>query len=328
MKILITGAAGFIGSNLCESQLKAGHDVVGVDDLNSFYLPAIKQKNLDEVVATAKECGSRFVFHKIDLRQAESVEGLFKGQFYDVVVHLAAMAGVRPSMEKPALYHDVNVTGTAILFEAARRQGIRRLVFASSSSVYGNNNKVPFAESDSVDCPISHYAASKKAGELLCHVYHKTYDMTVATLRFFTVYGPRQRPDLAIHKFVELMYQGKPLPVFGDGNKSRDFTYIDDTVDGITRAIAWVVAQTKPAHEIFNLGEAQTISVNEMIATLESATGLSANRNTLPDMPGDVEKTWADLAKSRTILGYNPQTPFVDGVHKFVAWYKSRYHPS
>lgn len=323
LKMFVTGAAGFIGSHLCEALLKTGHDVVGIDNLNDFYDPKIKQKNLDDVGATAKQIGRKFIFHKADIRDDEALQRIFKAHPFDVVVHLAAMAGVRSSMEKPAEYADVNIVGTIKLFEVVQGSGIKKFVLASSSSIYGNSDRVPFSENDPVNNPISPYAATKKAAELVCHVYHLTYNMTVACLRFFTVYGPRQRPDLAIHKFTQLMYAGKPVPVYGDGSKSRDFTYIDDTIDGVLRAIKWTADQPKPRYEIFNLGESQTISVETMIAEIERATGLQAKRDFQPDMPGDVNKTFADITKAKKILGYNPTMSFERGMKNFVAWYKA-----
>lgn len=322
MKILVTGAAGFIGSHLCEALLNAGHAVIGVDNLNDFYSPATKQKNLDAVGATAKQSGARFIFHKTDIRDAAALKAVFDSRGFDVVVHLAAMAGVRPSLERPAEYSDVNVTGTAILLEACRVAGIKKIVFASSSSVYGNNASVPFRETDPVDHPISPYAATKRASELLCHAHHAAHDATIACLRFFTVYGPRQRPDLAIHKFTNLVFNNRPVPVYGDGSKSRDFTYITDTIDGVIKSIDWVTAQKKPCFEIFNLGESQTISVNEMLSEIEKVSGSSIKREFLPEMTGDVIQTFADISKAKEILGYNPQTLFSHGVVAFVSWYK------
>lgn len=323
LKVLVTGAAGFIGSHLCEALLKSGHDVIGIDNLSDFYSPRIKQKNLDEVGATAKQAGKKFIFHKADLRDDNALKRIFESHVFDVVVHLAAMAGVRPSMERPAEYADVNVLGTTKLLQIMQVSGIKNMVFASSSSVYGNSEKLPFSEKDFVDNPISPYAATKKAAELMCHVYHSAHGMSIACLRFFTVYGPRQRPDLAIHKFTELLFAGKALPIYGDGSKSRDFTYIDDTIDGVLKAIHWTLNQSTAQYEIFNLGESQTISVNDMIAALERATSLQAKRDHHPDMPGDVQKTFADISKAKKILGYKPNTSLEQGIKNFVAWYKA-----
>lgn len=328
MKILVTGAAGFIGSHLCEALLRAKHAVVGIDNLNDFYAPASKQKNLDAVGVTAKQEGQRFVFHKLDVRDAVGLSTFFKAHEFDLVVHLAAMAGVLPSLKRPAEYADVNVTGTTHLLETTIAAGIKKFVFASSSSVYGNNTRVPFCETDAVDNPISPYAATKRAGELLCRVYHEAHGLSVAALRFFTVYGPRQRPDLAIHKFTDLIFNNRPVPVYGDGSKSRDFTYVDDTIDGVVKSINWLMGAALPQFEIFNLGESQTISVNEMLAQIEHATGLSARRDFHPDAKGDVNQTFADITKAKSVLEYNPQTPFSKGLADFVTWYKKTHRIS
>ena len=322
MKILVTGTAGFIGSHLAEALLKQGHDVVGFDNLNAFYDPKIKISNLESVCKTAEDSGRQFDFIEADLCDVSAVENVFDQFSLDSIIHLAAMAGVRPSMENPELYLKVNLDGTLNLLKTADKHQVRKFVFASSSSVYGNNQKVPFSEKDSVDHPISHYAATKKAGELLCHVYHKVYGFDVACLRFFTVYGPRQRPDLAIHKFLNLMKEGKDIPIYGDGTKSRDFTYISDIVDGVIKSWDWVCSNS--GYEIFNLGESKTITVNEMIETIEKCSGFQANRQYQDNMPGDVEKTFADVSKAKAMLGYNPQTKFETGIQKFVDWFKSK----
>ena len=240
-----------------------------------------------------------------------------------MVIHLAAMAGVRPSIENPLLYGDVNVKGTQVLLEACRLSGVKHFIFASSSSVYGNNKKVPFSEKDRVDRPISPYAATKKAGELLCHIYSSLYRMNVCVLRFFTVYGPRQRPDLAIHKFTKLLFENKPIPFFGDGKTSRDYTYIDDTVDGVLKALRWTAGHGKKgAYEIFNLGESRTVSLKRMVSCLEEVIGKKARLRRLPPQKGDVARTFADISKARKILGYAPVAQFREGVVRFVNWYR------
>lgn len=319
MHILVTGAAGFIGSHLSERLLRDGHAVTGLDNLNDFYDPALKQANLAAIRATA---GDRFVFRQGDLRDEVFVQATLQEGGFDAVVHLAAMAGVRPSIERPLLYEDVNVRGTLHLLEAMRAAGVRRLVFASSSSVYGNNPKVPFSEADPVDHPISPYAATKKAGELLCHTWHHLYGQSIACLRLFTVYGPRQRPDLAIARFTRLIREGQPLPFFGDGTASRDYTFVDDTVAGICQAIAWTAADTA-VYDIFNLGNSAPVDLATLVRLVEGAVGEPARLQRLPVQPGDVERTCADLHKSRQMLGYAPQVGIADGIARYVAWARS-----
>ena len=317
---LVTGAAGFIGSHLSEKLLRQGHDVVGLDNMNAFYDPEIKQSNLLNIETVAAQAGREFIFYAGDIRQQNLLSQIFSQHKIDTVYHLAAMAGVRPSAQNPRLYIDVNEQGSVNILEEMRAHHLRKIVFASSSSVYGNAVKVPFSESDNVDFPISIYAATKKAGELLTHTYHSLYGFSVACLRFFTVYGPRQRPDLAIHAFAKKILAGQPVPIFGDGSKSRDFTYIDDIVDGIVRAGAWTAQTDEARYGIFNLGESKTISVLDMIAALEKAIGKTAKKNFLPDVPGDVQTTFADITKAKTVLGYNPQTTFPVGLARFVEW--------
>lgn len=322
MSILVTGAAGFIGSHFCEALLRQGQDVVGVDNMNQFYDPELKQANLIEIERTADAAKRNFSFYAVDIRHQEPVRQILANHDVSAIVHLAAMAGVRPSLENPLLYEEVNQLGTLTLLEESRARGIKKFVFASSSSVYGNNPKAPFCESDPVDNPISVYAATKKAGELTCHVYHKLYGMSVACLRFFTVYGPRQRPDLSIHKFTRLIFDGKKIPVYGDGTKRRDFTYVDDTIDGVTKALNWLESEALPRYEIFNLGESRTVSVNELIALIEQSLGIKAERDTLPDAPGDVDVTFADITKAKSLLGYAPRIAVEDGIPRFVDWFK------
>lgn len=309
MKALVTGAAGFIGSHLAERLLKDGWAVVGVDNFDSFYDPGVKRRNI-------AGCLSHPAFRLVeaDIRDRAAMEGAIEPDT-DVMVHLAARAGVRPSIAEPVLYADVNINGTVVLLEIAQERHIPRFVFASSSSVYGNNRKVPFCEEDNVDFPISPYAATKKAGELICHTYHHLYGMAVSCLRFFTVYGPRQRPDLAIHKFARLIEAGKPVPVYGDGTMMRDFTYIDDIINGVVAAI-----DRCSDYEIYNLGESQPISVNDLIIELENALGRKAVREYLPPQPGDVDRTYADVTKAEVQLGYRPSTDIRTGLARFVAW--------
>ena len=310
-RIVVTGAAGFIGSHLCEALLARGDQVLGIDNFDSFYEPRVKMAN----IASCRE-HSAFEMHEGDIRDADFVTGVLAHDV-DVVVHLAARAGVRPSIEQPLLCQDINVHGTAVMLESAGLQGIRKFVFASSSSVYGNNEKVPFAESDNVDHPISPYAASKKAGELLAYTYAHLYDMSVTCLRFFTVYGPRQRPDLAIHKFTRLIDRGDPIPVFGDGSTMRDYTYIDDILDGVMRSI-----DKCAGYRIYNLGESSPVSLSDLISAIETALGKKANINRLPMQAGDVNRTYADVSLAREELGYNPTTRIEDGLARFVRWYR------
>lgn len=312
MKILVTGAAGFIGSHFCERLLKQGQTVVGVDNFDEFYDPQVKRKN----IAGCLENGN-FELIVADIRDSNAMDELIKGGF-DVIVHLAARAGVRPSIEQPMLYADVNINGTMALLKAAKDNNIKKFVFASSSSIYGNNKKVPFSEDDNVDFPISPYAATKKACELICHTYFHLYDISMTCLRFFTVYGPRQRPDLAIHKFAKLIEQDKPIPVYGDGTMMRDFTYISDIIDGVAAAI-----EKCNGYNIYNLGESRPISVNDLIAELEKALGKKAVREYLPPQPGDVERTYADVTRAVKELGYNPSTSIEDGLAKFVTWLRN-----
>ncbi len=324
--ILVTGGAGFIGSHLSEALLRRGHRVVLLDNFCDFYPPAIKAANVAMVRRAAKATGSPLCILAGDIRRPDDVERALHalGPAENAgVVHLAAMAGVRPSIEHPQLYYDVNINGTHTLFEACRRFGVRRIAFASSSSVYGNNEKVPFAESDPVDHPISPYAASKKSGELLCHHYHHLYGFSVACLRFFTVYGPRQRPDLAIHKFARLMATGRPLPFYGDGSTRRDYTYVADTLQGITGAMRWLEQNAEPVYGIFNLGESQTVELSTLVRLLGVAMGIEPVLERLPMQPGDVLCTYADIGKARGVLGYNPQVKIEEGIPRFVEWFKN-----
>lgn len=320
MKILVTGCAGFIGSHLSELLLRHGHDVVGIDNMNQYYDPEVKHQNLMSVEQRAESLKKEFVFYRGDIRQQDMVAQILRDHNIEAIIHLAAMAGVRPSTENPLLYVDVNETGTTTLLEESKNAGVKTFVFGSSSSVYGNNKEVPFSELHNVDKAVSPYAASKKSNEVMCHVYHKLYDMKIACLRFFTVYGPRQRPDLAINKFTKLILEGKKIPVYGDGTKSRDFTFVEDIIDGIYKSLLWAHQSQGAVYEIFNLGESETTDVNTLIKYLEEALDKKADIQYLPDVPGDVQTTFADISKAKKMLGYNPQTKIRDGLKKYVEW--------
>jgi len=334
MKVLITGAAGFIGSHLSERLLAEGGTVVGVDNFDDFYEPQIKHLNIAECLKN-----KNFQLVEADVRDSTTMDKII-GDGIETIVHLAAKVGVRPSISQPLLYTDVNINGTMVLLESAKKHKTGKFIFGSSSSVYGNNKKVPFSEDDSVDFPISPYAATKKAGELICHTYHHLYGISITCLRFFTVYGPRQRPDLAIHKFAKLIEQGKPIPVYGDGSMMRDFTYIDDIINGVVGAIMQLAAHDtsavtrmsdepretgdKPGFNIYNLGESRPIAVNDLIAEIEKALGKKAVKEYLPLQPGDVERTYADVTKAVRELGYKPSTTIKDGLARFVEWLRGQ----
>lgn len=313
MNFLVTGGAGFIGSHVCERLLRDGHQVWAFDDLNNFYDPQVKRHNLAEIQALAKP----FTFVPGDLCDAAALLALFSAVKFDQVIHLAARAGVRPSLEQPALYQRVNVEGTVNVLEAARQNGVKKITIASSSSVYGINAKVPFSESDPIFSAVSPYAASKLACEALGHTWHHLYQMDVAMLRFFTVYGPRQRPDLAIHKFTRLIDAGRPIPVFGDGTTARDHTHISDILEGIIAC-----TNREFGFEIFNLGESQTVTLRDLIALIEKALGKPAIIDRQPLQPGDVPITYADITKARQKLGYHPQVKVAQGIQLFVDWYR------
>jgi UDP-glucuronate 4-epimerase len=313
---LVTGGAGFIGSHVAGHLLASGARVAVWDDLNDFYDPALKRANLR---ALADAGGARFTFHQVDIADGPAVAAAFEDTRFEQAIHLAARAGVRPSLLQPALYQRVNVEGTVNILEGLRRAGCRKCTLASSSSVYGVNAKMPFAESDPIFNPISPYAASKLACEALGHVYHHVHGMDVVMLRFFTVYGPRQRPDLAIHKFADLITSGKPVPMFGDGSTRRDYTYVDDIVSGVLAC-----TQKSFGYEVFNLGESQTIRLDELIAGLEAALGMKAVIDRQPAQPGDVPVTFADISKARAKLGYAPSTPVSIGLGRFVEWFRSQ----
>ena len=310
---LVTGGAGFIGSHLVDRLLADGWRVTALDSFDPFYAPAVKRQNLAGALAS-----DRFTLVEADLRDADAL-GRALAADYDVVFHLAARAGVRPSIEDPLAYQDVNVRGTQLLLELCRARGIRQFVFASSSSVYGVNPNVPWREEDHVLLPISPYASTKVSGELLGHVYSHLFGIRFVALRFFTVYGPRQRPDLAIHKFTARVLRGETIPVFGDGSTSRDYTFVDDTVDGIVAAGDYAAS----AYEVINLGNNATVSLAALIATIERATGREARIERLPEQPGDVPRTWASIEKAGRLLGYAPRTGIDEGVARFVDWYRA-----
>ena len=314
MNFLVTGGAGFIGSHVSERLLGQGHSVWVFDDLNPFYDPAFKRRNLRDLQALAKP----FTLVEGDIADRGSVEKIFADVKFDQVIHLAARAGVRPSLVDPALYQRVNVEGTVNILEAARKTGVRKVTIASSSSVYGVNATVPFSETDPIFSAISPYAASKLACEALGHVYHHIYGMDIAMLRFFTVYGPRQRPDLAIFKFMGLMQAGKPIPVFGDGSTARDYTYVSDTVDGVIAC-----TQREFGYQIFNLGESQIVTLAYLIELLEKELGVKAIIDRQSMQPGDVPMTFANIEKARAMLGYNPSVKIEEGVRRFVAWFRN-----
>ena len=311
--ILITGVAGFIGSNLADELLKQDFRVMGIDNFDPFYRREIKEDNISDALNN-----SSFIFREGDIRDPEFLDMCFSEFKPGLVIHLAAKAGVRPSINDPSAYFDVNVNGTLNLLESMKRNKTGRMLFASSSSVYGNNKKIPFSESDNVDYPISPYAASKKAGELLCHTYHHLYGMDIFCLRFFTVYGPRQRCDLAINKFTRALLNGETITMYGDGTTSRDYTYISDILQGIKKAIVKV-----NGFDIFNLGESNAISLTRLVSLLEENTGKKAVLKILPLQDGDVIQTFADISKARNILGYNPVTGMDAGIKKYVDWYIS-----
>jgi UDP-glucuronate 4-epimerase len=312
MRILVTGGAGFIGSHLVEKLLGDGHSVVILDDFNDFYDPQIKW---DNVAAVSKDVA---ICH-VDLRENAAVRNVFHGEKFDTVVHLAARAGVRPSIQYPQLYCDTNVNGTLHLLEAARMTGVERFIFASSSSVYGISKTVPFSEDLHLTQTISPYAATKIAGEFLCSTYSHLYRLRVVALRYFTVYGPRQRPDLAIHQFTKRIHAGQPIDQFGDGTTRRDYTYIEDIIQGTMAALKY----EGPLFDIFNLGENETIQLKDLIAAIEKALGKKAKINQLPEQPGDVPLTCADISKARKLLGYDPKTKFEDGLPRFIDWFRA-----
>jgi UDP-glucuronate 4-epimerase len=311
-RILVTGGAGFIGSHLSAALLARGDEVTVLDNLNDYYDPAIKRGNLEEL-------GSSVQFVEGDIRDAALIADLFEHGRFEKVVHLAAMAGVRPSLEDPLLYEEVNVRGTLVLLQEIVKRGGMPLVFASSSSVYGANENVPFKEADDIHHPVSPYAATKRAGELLCYTYHHLHGFPISCLRFFTVYGPRQRPEMAIHKFVRAVFEGTPIPFYGDGTTRRDYTYIDDIVDGVVRSL-----DRCEGYEIYNLGESQTTSLSELVELVGKACGKEPILDRQGLQPGDVKITYADVSKAVEKLGYAPSTTVAEGLERFVSWYRAR----
>ncbi|WP_126652821.1 GDP-mannose 4,6-dehydratase [Chryseobacterium aureum] len=337
MVYLITGGSGFIGSHLIERLLRNGHSVINIDNFDDFYSYQVKIKNTLESIGkipdfefSDKETdiqhldslshSDQYSLYWQDIRDKNGLENIFKNHHIDMVIHLAALAGVRPSIERPLEYEEVNVRGTMNLWELCKEFNIKKFICASSSSVYGNNEKIPFSETDNVDNPISPYAATKKSGEVIGHVYHSLYHIDMIQLRFFTVYGPRQRPDLAIHKFAKLISEDQAIPFYGDGSTARDYTYIDDIIDGITKSISYLETHSG-VYEILNLGENQVITLSEMVNTIEKALGKTANKKILPMQPGDVTKTNADITKAKHLIGYKPATDFQNGIKKFVEWF-------
>jgi len=313
---LVTGGAGFIGSHVCDYLIKKGNKVINVDNFNNYYDSSLKEKNIEKHLIE-----ERYILKREDIRNLEELEKIFKENKIDTVVHLAARAGVRPSIEDPILYQEVNGRGTQNILECCRKYNVKKIIAASSSSVYGNNKTVPFKETDVVDYAISPYAATKKANEVMGHVYHHLYNIDMAFLRFFTVYGPRQRPDLAISKFTSLILEDKEIPVYGDGTTSRDYTYIADIVNGISKAIDYV-EKNSDVYEIFNIGSNCPISLTKMIKTIEKKLEKKAIIKRLPMQQGDVDRTYADISKLKEKTGYNPSLTFEEGVFQFVKWYK------
>lgn len=313
---LITGGSGFIGSTLSEQLLNNNERVIIIDNFCDFYNPNIKEKNINKI-----KNKTNLKLYKVDIRDRLSIKKVFDENKIDVVVNLAAMAGVRPSIENPVLYQEVNCLGLQNILEEMKLHNVKNGVFASSSSVYGNCKEVPFRENMIVDYAISPYAATKKANEVMAHVYHKLYNMNIVMLRFFTVYGPKQRPDLAINKFTKLMLEGKKIPMFGDGSTSRDYTYIDDIVDGIIKSCQFCLLN-KNVYEILNLGNSNPISLINMIKIIGETLEIEPNIEQLPMQAGDVETTFADITKAKKLIGYEPKTPFRNGIKEFVKWYK------
>ncbi len=317
MRVLVTGGAGFIGSHVCERLVERGDTVVIVDSFDPFYSPETKRRNIRALLeggsATLIEC---------DIAEAGEVESRLPPEDIDAIIHLAARAGVRPSLARPLDYARTNVEGTLAMLEIGRKRRIRPFVFGSSSSVYGDSTPVPFRESEPADDPISPYAATKRAGELLCRSHAHLYALTVICTRLFTVYGPRQRPDLAIHKFARLMSKGEPIPFYGDGGTERDYTYVADIVHGIEAALDWAIEAPPGAFEVVNLGESETTTLSSLVEMIARELGVAARIDSLPVQPGDVQRTFASIDKARDLLGYDPQTSMEDGIRQFIDWFR------
>lgn len=313
MVIFITGGAGFIGSHLCERLLKDGEEIIAVDDFNNFYDPERKKKNIKDFLANKK-----FKLYKEDIRNKEEIKKIFKNNKIDAIIHLAARAGVRPSIINPLLYMDVNINGTLVMLELAKEFSIKKFIFASSSSVYGGNEKIPFSEGDNVNNPLSPYAVTKLAGEQLCALYSRLYGMNIICLRFFTVYGPRGRPDMAPYKFTSLILQGKEIEVYGDGSSKRDYTFISDIVEGIAVAI-----KKDFKFEVINLGDSNPVELKYLISLIEKNIGKKAKIKFMPEQKGDVPMTYADVSKAKRLLGFNPKIKIEEGINKLVMWYKN-----
>lgn len=311
MKILVTGGAGFIGSHVCDALLAKGHSVICIDNFNDYYSPKTKEDNIGQNLDNLN-----FKLYRKDITYIDEMREIFQKESFDKVVHIAARAGVRPSIKDPLLYEETNIKGTLNLLELCKDFGIKHFIFASSSSVYGKNKKVPFSESDNVDKPISPYAATKKAGELMCYTYHHLYGINITCLRFFTVYGPRGRPDMAPYKFTKLIDEGKPIERYGDGTSKRDYTYIKDIVSGVLAAV-----DKEFGYEIINLGNSQTVMLNDFISVIEKCLGKKAEIIEKPMPAGDVPVTYADISKAKKILGYNPTTSIDEGIKEFIDWY-------
>ena len=313
MVIFITGGAGFIGSHLCERLLKDGKEVIAVDDFNDFYDPERKKKNIRDFLKNKK-----FKVYKEDIRDKDRIKKIFENNKIEVIVHLAARAGIRPSMENPLLYIDVNVNGTLAMLELAKEFNIKKFIFASSSSVYGSNEKIPFSEDDAINNPLSPYAITKIAGEQLCRIYSKLYGIDIICLRFFTVYGPRGRPDMAPYKFTNLIMKNKEIEVYGDGSSKRDYTFISDIIDGVAAAI-----EKELKFEVINLGDSNPVELKYLIKLIEKNTGKKAKIKLMPEQKGDVPITYADISKAKRLLGYTPKVKIEEGVKRLVEWHKN-----
>jgi len=320
VNIFITGIAGFIASNLAEILVEK-NTIIGIENFDPFYDRVTKDRNLTAL----RQQSNNFIFYENDILDTSALDTIFSNHKIDFIVHLAAKAGVRPSIKDPGGYNKVNIGGTINILQAAKKHNVENIIFASSSSIYGNNKKVPFSETDNVDYTISPYAASKKSCELICHTYYHLFSMKIAALRFFTVYGRRQRPDLAIAKFTRLINSGQSIPFYGDGTTQRDYTYIDDILDGMTKCIKWLTEQPDKTFEIFNLGGNKTVTLSELVSLIEEALGKKAIIAKEPMQPGDVMRTYADITKANETFGYNPTTHIKDGIKKYIDYYNREY---